>query len=134
MFKKYLSIVIATIIIFNANSALVFAQTNTANNPANIVKVKAEVLKRSTGGKKRVRVKMLNGAKLNGEISEAGEDSFTLIYSKTKQSAVIAYRDVERVEGRGLAGGAKIGMIVGIAAGATLTVLYIAFQNAIKDN
>lgn len=134
MINKYLSIFLVGLLIFTADSALIFAQTKAESNAANIEKVKAEVMKRSTGDKKRVRVKMLNGAKLKGEISEAGEDSFTLTYSKTRQSTVIAYRDVERVEGRGLAGGAKIGIIVGAAAGATLIVLYIAFQNAIRNN
>ena len=134
MLKKYLSIFIIGLLIFGAETSFVFAQTKTDNAPSNIEKIKSDVMKHSTGEKKRVRVKMLNGSKLNGEISEAGEDSFTLTYSKTKQSTIIAYRDVKRVEGRGLAGGAKIGLIVGIAAAATLTVLYIAFQNAIRDN
>lgn len=134
MINKYLSIALIGLLIFSAESAYIFAQTKSDNNTAKAENVKAEVMKRVTGGKKRVRVKMLNGAKLKGDISEAGEDSFTLIYAKTKQSDVIAYRDVERVEGRGLAGGAKIGIIVGVAAAATITALYVAFQIAIRDN
>jgi len=134
MIKRYLSIVLVGLLVFSANSALIFAQTKTDANVSNVEKVKADVMKRGTGEKKRVRVKMLDGTKMKGYISQAGEDSFTLTNSKTQQSTVIAYRDTERVEGRGLAGGAKIGIIVGVAAAVTLTVLYIAFQNAIKDN
>ena len=134
MMQRHLSIVLVGLLIFAADSAPIYAQTKTGGNAANGEKIKAEVLKRGTGEKKRVRVKMLDGTKMKGYISQTREDSFTLTDSKTKQSTVIAYRDAARVEGRGLAGGAKIGIIVGAAAAATLVVLYIAFQNAIKDN
>jgi len=135
MIKKYLSIVFVGLLIFSADSALIFAQTKTDHNASNVEKVKADVLKRGTGEKKRVRVKRLDGTKMKGYISQAGEDSFTLTDSKTKQSTVIAYRDASRVESRGLAGGAKIGIIVGVAvAAATLIVIYVAFQNAIRNN
>ena len=130
MIKKYLSIVLIGLLVFSANASLIFAQTNTADAE----KIKADVMKRGTNEKKSVRVKMLNGTKLKGYISQIGEDSFTLTDSKTKQPTVIAYRDAAKVEGRGLAGGAKIGIIVAAAAGATLLVLYIAFQNAIRNN
>ena len=130
MIKKYLSIVLIGLLVFSANTSLIFAQTNTADAE----KIKADVMKRGTNEKKSVRVKMLNGTKLKGYISQIGEDSFTLTDSKTKQPTVIAYRDAAKVEGRGLAGGAKIGIIVAAAAGATLIVLYIAFQNAIRNN
>lgn len=130
MIKKYLSIVLIGLLVFSANTSLIFAQTKTADAE----KIKADVMKRGTNEKKSVRVKMLNGTKLKGYISQIGEDSFTLTDSKTKQPTVIAYRDAAKVEGRGLAGGAKIGIIVAAAAGATLLVLYVAFQNAIRNN
>jgi hypothetical protein len=39
--------------------------------------IEAEVLKRGTGDNKRIRVKMLDGSKMKGYISQSGEDSFT---------------------------------------------------------
>ena len=129
MFKRYLSIVLVGLLVFGANTSYIFAQTNN-----NVEKIKAAVLKRGTSEKKTVRVKMLNGSKLKGYISQIGDDSFTLTYSKTRQQTVIPYRDVERVEGRGLSGGARVGIIVAAAVGGTLLILYIAFQNAIRDN
>ncbi len=129
MLQRYLTILLVGLLAFGANTSFVFAQTD-----SNSEKVKAEVLKRGTSEKKRVRVKMLNGSKLKGYISQIGVDSFTLTYSKTGQQTVIAYSDVARVEGRGLAGGARVGIIVAAAIGAGLLVLYIAFQNATRDN
>lgn len=131
MIERYLSIVLTVLLIFGADSTLIFAQTKTVDSAANAGKVKAEILRRGTGEKKSVRVKLLNGSKLKGYISQTGEDSFTFVYSKTQQSDVIAYRDVKRVESRGLAGGAKIGIIVGASAAAILIVLNILFRNAL---
>jgi hypothetical protein len=132
MLKRFLSIVLAGGLVFNGGVLHVFAQT--LNNSRDAEKVEAEVVKRGTNEKKRVRVKMLNGSKLKGYISQIGDESFTVISSKTKQPTVIAYRDAEKVESGGLAGGARLGIIIGAAVGATLIILYIAFQNAIRDN
>lgn len=129
MLQRYLSIVLVGLLAFGANTSFVFAQTDN-----NTEKVKAEVLKRGVNQKKRVRVKMLNGSKIKGYISQIGDDSFSLSNSKTNQPTVIAYRDVEKIESGGLSGGARVGIIVGAAVGGTLLVLYVAFQNAIRNN
>ena len=131
MFIKYVASFIVVILMINGGSLFLYAQTNADNNAE---KVKAAVLKRGINEKKSVRVKLLNGTKMKGYISQIGDDSFTLTDSKTKQPKVIAYRDTAKVEGRGLSGGAKVGIIVAAAAGATLIILYAAFLNAIRNN
>ena len=133
MSKKYLSIVLVGLLMFSANPSFIFAQTKTDNKASNVAKVKAGVLKRGTSEKKTVRVKMLNGTKLKGYISQIGDDSFTLTDSKTKQPVVVAYRDAARVEGRGLSGGAKIGIIIGVGLVVTLTILYLAVKDSLND-
>ncbi len=127
MFKSLLSAALA-VVLLAGGSLPVFAQTVDSNTE----KIKAVVAKRGVNEKKRIRVKMLNGVKMKGYISQIGDDSFTLAISKTKQPVVVAYRDVSKVESGGLSGGARIGIIVGAAAGAALLILYIAFQNAIR--
>ncbi len=133
MIKRYLSIVLVGLLMFSANSTIIFAQTSADKDASNAEKIKAKILKRGTGEKKKIKVKMLDGTKMKGYISAAGEDSFTLTDSKTKESTVIAYRDVSDVYS-GWSTMSKIGVGVGIAAAATLTILYVAFQNAIEDN
>lgn len=132
MMKKNLALLIIGFLFFGANSTIIFAQTNT-KDASKAEKIKAEILKRGTSEKKRVKIKMSDGKRLKGFISETGADSFTLKDSKTKQTTIIAYSDVEEVSS-GWSKGAKIGLIVGIGAAATLTILYIAFQNAIRNN
>ena len=133
MTKKCLTILLAGLLVFSANALFVPAQSNTSNDASKIEKIKTSVRKRGTDGKEKVSVKMLNGTKLKGFITQSDEDSFT-IKDAAGQSSVIAYKDVSKVGTSGMSKGAKIALGVGIAATATVTVLYIAFQNVIKDN
>jgi hypothetical protein len=96
--------------------------------------VKTEVARRGVNLKKKVRVKMADGTKKKGFISAISDDGFTLLDSKTKAASVLAYRDVSKVEGPGLAGGARVGIIVAAVSGATLLALYVAFLNATRNN
>jgi hypothetical protein len=134
MIRKYLSIMIIGLLIFSADSMLISAQTISGKDDSKAEKVKSSVMKRGAGGKKRVLVKMLNGTKLNGYITQAGEDSFTLTDSTTRQPTVIAYRDVEKVGSSGLSKGAKIAIGVGAAAAVTFTILFAAFLQAAKNS
>jgi len=135
MFRKYLSFILVGLLVLGTNSTVLFAQTKKQNSKVpNPEKVKAEVVKRGVNEKKRVRVKMSDGTKLKGYISQIGDDSFTLTISKPNQTTVIAYKDVTKVESGGLSGGSRIGIIVGAAAGGTALVLYLLFLNAIKNN
>jgi hypothetical protein len=59
-----------------ASSSLISGQIRTDDNPTAAAKIKANVLKRGMGENQRIKVKMLNGTKMNGYISQAGEDSF----------------------------------------------------------
>ena len=133
MLKKYLSVVFVGLFVLNVNTTFIFAQTGTGD-AVSAEKVKAEVQKRGTGDKKKVRVKMLNGSKIKGFISQIGEDSFTITHTKNGQQTVIAYRDVKNVEGSGMSGYVRAGLIAGAAAGATLLIIYFAFENATRNN
>ena len=117
MIKKCLSLTLIYLLLITANFSLVSAQTQTDKNSSSTTKIKAIVAKRGTGENKRVNVKMLNGTKVKGYISQADENTFTLVDSKTKQSNAIAYGDVSQVKNR-LSKGDKIfiGVVIGAAA------------------
>ena len=129
MFKKCLSVAFIGMLLFSTNLQSISAQTNTGNNAATVEKIKANVTKRGTGEKARVNVKMLNGTKMKGFISQAGDDSFTLTDSKTKQTSTLAYSDVAQVKKQGLSTGAKILIGVGVGVAVTAVVLAVAFRN-----
>ena len=129
MIKKCLSVAFIGLLLFSTNLQSISAQTNTGNNTVTTDKIKANVTKRGTGEKARVNVKMLNGTKMKGFISQAGEDSFTLTDSKTKQTSTLAYSDVAQVKGTGLSTGAKILIGVGVGAAVTAVVLTVVARN-----
>lgn len=131
MTKKCLTLVMVGLLLLSGEFTLVLSQTSADSK---VEKIKSSVLKRGTEGKERVSVKMKTGSKLKGFINQSGEDSFTLKNAESGQTTVIAYRDVEKIGSSGLSKGAKIAIGISAAAAATLTILYIAFQNAIKDN
>nr|MBA3320024.1 hypothetical protein [Pyrinomonadaceae bacterium] len=99
------------------------------DGPPPVEEIKARVIKRGTGERARVNVKLMDGTKLKGYISEAGEESFVLTDAKTKQTTKLAYTEVKEVKGRGLSRAAKIGIGVGIGVGAAAVVVGLAFRN-----
>lgn len=99
----------------------------TTQDISRVEKIKGDVAKRGMGKKARVKVKLQNGSKLKGYITQADEDSFTLTDSKTKQATTLAYRDVTQVKKQGgLSVVTMVGIGVGITA-ATLGILYWSF-------
>ena len=91
-------------------------------------KARAEVARRGTGEKSRVRIKLRGGVEVKGYISQASEDKFTIVNQETGSPTVIAYSDVEKVRGKGgLGKGAKIGIIAGIGGGLFVTYLAVTF-------
>jgi hypothetical protein len=114
MSKKLLSLTLMVLLLHAVNATTVMAHAQAGQGERRVEKIKADVAKR-VGKKNRVTVKLQDGSKLKGRITQAGEDSFTLTDSKTGQTSTLAYRDVTKVEGHGLSLGAKIALGVGIA-------------------
>jgi hypothetical protein len=124
MFKKCFTLGLLVVLLHAPNTMPSFALGQTRESDRRVEKIKANVAKRGTGEKARVTVELRDGSKLKGHISQAGEDSFTLIEDKSGQTKVLAYSDVDRVKGRGgLSLAAKIGIGVAIFFGA-LAILY----------
>ena len=101
-------------------------QTQTINTERSD-KAKAEVQRRGVGEKSRVKVKLRNnGGEVKGYISHIDETSFQVTDQKSGQVSTINYADVQKIGGRGLSTGAKIGIasaIGGILVVATLLAI-----------
>ena len=131
MFKRFFSIGLAVLLFHAANSALLLDVARANQNDPATEKVRAAVVKRGTGPKAKVTVKLKDKTKLKGYISDAGGDSFTLSDSKTGQTKTIAYRDVAEVKKQGgLSLAAKIGIGFGIGVG----VLALTYAAACHDD
>lgn len=121
MMKKYLSFALICLLLITANASLVSAQTD--KDAALAAKIKTTVVERGTGEKKRVQVEKKDGTKLKGYVSQADEDSFTVVDATTKQNVEIAYGDVAKVKNRSSKGDKiALGIIIGAAAVAGIIV------------
>ncbi len=126
MFKKGLSLFFIGLLVFAAHLQTISAQSSADNSAERnkVEKIKTDVRKRGTGEKSKIVVKMKNGTKIKGYISQTLEDSFDLTNSKTKQPTTILYRDVAQVKKQGLSTGAKV--LIGVGIGVAVTAVVIA--------
>ncbi|HKR60224.1 MAG TPA: hypothetical protein VJS64_10865 [Pyrinomonadaceae bacterium] len=111
---------------YKTNETNQLNQTNQADQTA---KIKAEITRRVAKKKNKVNIKLRNGEKIKGRVDQAGEDTFTLTNDKSKQQMTVSYSEVERVKGRGLSTGAKIGIISAVVVG----VLAIIVAKGLSD-
>jgi hypothetical protein len=121
MWKRCLSIAL-TVALFQVSVMPVFAIPQAQEEVRQVAKVKADIAKRGVGEKAKVRVKLHNRTELQGYISQAGEDSFTLTDSKTGQKTTVAYLDIQDVKGEGLSKGAKIAIWVSVGGVAAVLI------------
>jgi hypothetical protein len=123
--KVRFSLWLAVAVLINAQ--LLLARAKGVANPD---QMKAEVFKRGTGEKAKVKVKLRDGSEVRGYISKANEDSFE-VQEKSGKSVTIAYADAISVRKPGMSKGAKIGIGVGVGAAAFFAVVYAATVSAL---
>ena len=136
MFRTFLSLMLAVLLMQGSAGVPVFAaQANQANNDAQALeKVRLKVAKIGLGDKARATVRMKDGRKIKGFISQAGANDFTVRDRKTGEQSLILYSDVSRVEdnrGNNILRNVLIGAG---AAGVVLLVLFIAFIHAARNS
>jgi hypothetical protein len=124
MFRKLVTLLIVVLVINLAGARLVFADSKEEKQARFAEKVKANVLKLGTGESARVKVKLRDQAKVEGYISDAGADTFTVTDRKTGVATTVAYPQVKSVQGNNLSTGAKIAIGVGIAAAVIFIILW----------
>ncbi len=90
-------------------------------------KVKAGITRLGVGPDARVMVKLRDKTKLNGYVSQIGDESFVVADARTGVTTEVQYPDVARVKGNNLSTGATIAIAVGLAIGATILTLYLIY-------
>jgi hypothetical protein len=124
---RTLSLLLAALLAFS--SAGFAAQT--AGTPQ-VAKIKAQVQKRGSGEKSKVRVTLGDGTMVKGYISNIEESSFDVNGNKTGQATSISYSDVQKVQGPGLSKGAKIGIVVVAGAAIVAVVGAVIYETQIN--
>ena len=124
MFKKLLSISLVALLINLAGATPAYAASKEEKQARFAEKIKANLLKLGTGEPARVKVKLRDQTKLEGYVSEAGEETFTVTNRKTGVATTVAYPQVKSVQGNNLSTGAKIAIGVRVAAAVIFIILW----------
>jgi hypothetical protein len=133
MFTKYFTLVLAFVLFCTASGKAALAKENENAKADQGEKIKQKVLKRGTGERARASVKLNDGTKLKGYISEAAAEHFTLMRTDKQTGAAlkINYRDVAEIKnrGKGMSTTSKVLIGTAIGVGATVGVLALVFRN-----
>ena len=121
MFRKVVTLMLVGLVVNLGGARLAYADSKEEKQARFAEKVRANVLKLGTGESTRVKVKLRDQAKLEGYITDAGAETFTVTNRKTGATATVAYSQVKSVQGNNLSTGAKIAIGVGIIA----TIIFI---------
>jgi hypothetical protein len=124
MFRKLVTLLLVVFVINLAGVRLAYAESKEEKHARFAEKVKANVQKLGTGESTRVKVRLRDQSKLEGYISDATGDTFTITNRKTGVATTVAYPQVKSIEGNNLSTGAKIAIGAGIAAAIIFIILW----------
>jgi hypothetical protein len=125
MFKRYLSLLLVTLVINLTCGTSIFAASKEDKEIKFGEKVKTNIAKLGTGKHALVKLKLRDKTRLEGYISEAGEKTFTVTDIKTGAPSVVEYRQVKTAKGNNLSTGVKIAIGVGIAAAIIFVIYFV---------
>ena len=114
MLKKILSLTIVMLVVNIAMMPSAFAKDITEKEAKFAEKVKTEISKLGVGRDAKVKVKLKDGTKLEGYVSEIKEDSFTVVNTKNGNATSVPYPSAKQVKGNNLSSGViiAIGLVV----------------------
>ena len=78
-------------------------------------RVKAGIAKLGTGPEAHVELKLRDGKKLKGYVTQIADDHFVVVNVKTGATMAVPYPQVKQVKGNNLSNGAQIAIAVVIA-------------------
>ena len=123
--KKLVATILIAIVVNAICATSALAKPNAERDAQFAAKVKTAIFKLGTGHEARVEMKLRDGTKLKGFVSEAYEDHFVVTDEKTGVAKDVAYPQVKQAKGHNLSTGAKIAIGVGVAVGALILILVV---------
>ncbi len=123
MFKKYLTLIVALLVINLSLSGPAFADTTAEKATKAAEKVKANITKLGTGKEARVEIRLRDNTRLKGYVSQINENNFIVVTDKTGASSEVAYANAKQVKGNNLSSGAIV--LIGVAAFVVVLLLLL---------
>lgn len=124
MLQKTLSMLLAILLINLVVMPSVFANDTKTEKEAKFAeKVKTEIAKLGVGTDSKVQVKLKDGTKLKGYISEINDEGFILTDANGK-STPVPYSKAKQVKGNNL----NKGIIIAIGFAAFIVILFVILE------
>ena len=120
MLKKASSLTLAALLLQLSFAAPVAAKDKEVKAQKHAARIRAAIAKLGVGENARAEVRLGDKTKLVGYISEARDEHFVIIDSRTGKPSSVPYPQVRGVKGNNLSTGAKVAIGLGIAAGVLL--------------
>jgi preprotein translocase subunit SecF len=130
MLKTFLAFFVSGLLLL---AVAVQPANGATQNSAGTEQIKSQVARLGVGAKAKATVRLNNGTKLKGYISQANEDDFVLRDRKTDAPTTVRYADVAKVEsnkGHSMARNVAIGVAIGVGAVvATLAIIFASLND-----
>lgn len=114
MLRKFLILAMAALLVQITVAQVAIARTPSEKEARSAEKIKAGIAKLGTGKQALVKVKLRDGTKLAGYVSEANENCFVIVDPKTGLSTTVAYPSVKQARRNNLSGGAWAAITIGV--------------------
>jgi small nuclear ribonucleoprotein (snRNP)-like protein len=114
MFKKFVILSLTILVINLSLCPSAFAGTKDEKEARFARRLKAKIAKLGIGKDARVEVKLKDGTKIKGYITEVNDDDFSVMNEKTNSETNIPYPQTKQVKGNNLSTGVKIAIGVAI--------------------
>ena len=122
MLKNLVSIITAGLVVNLLCVASVTAETNADKEVRFAENVKAGIVRLGIGPEARVEIKLRDGRKLKGYISEIGDEYFVVTDAKTGTATSIPYPQVQKAKGHNT----RQNIIVAVVLGFLIVGLILA--------
>lgn len=122
MKKKYL-LSVAILLLHLTLVLTAFAETRSDKETRAAAKVKTNITKLGTGSDALVEVKLRDGTKVKGYVSEINDSTFIVVNDDTATSTEVPYSNAKQVKGNNLSTGKKIA--IGVAIGVAVFVVAV---------
>ena len=123
MLNKSITALLAVLVMNLGIFAFSKTMTNENKDAKNIQKTKAVVTKLGTGIDAKIEVKLKDGTRVNGYVSEVNNDQFVVTDPNTGTKTPIPYPQVQKATGKhhrlvllALIGGLVVAIAIGVAA------------------
>jgi hypothetical protein len=131
MFKRTFTVILSGVLLLTAFGFQSVGAQSAGDSQA-VEKIRTKVQKIGVGGNARVEVKLRDNTLLKGFISDSGQDSFTVVDSKTGSTRTVSYADTSTVKKAGSGLSTKSWIILGSAVvGAAIT--WVAIKPVLCD-